>query len=117
MGSSARKYLSVFETNRSADARGQLQHRCDHLHDQFIHPAAKHPQRPVDSVPRRQSRLAISVSGALCAPRFHVLVRVTSILMSAGNSTIGDSILKSLSGKTALVTGASRGIGRASALA
>jgi len=37
--------------------------------------------------------------------------------MNAGNSTTGNSILKSLSGKTALVTGASRGIGRASALA
>src|SRR5882757_4961221 len=117
MGSSARKSLSVFEANRSADARGQWQHRCDHLHDQFIDPAAKHPQCAADLVPGFQSRLAVSVSGALRAPRFHVLVRVTSILMNAGNSTTGNSILKSLSGKTALVTGASRGIGRASALA
>jgi NAD(P)-dependent dehydrogenase (short-subunit alcohol dehydrogenase family) len=37
--------------------------------------------------------------------------------MSADDSKRGDPALKSLSGKTALVTGASRGIGRASALA
>jgi NAD(P)-dependent dehydrogenase (short-subunit alcohol dehydrogenase family) len=37
--------------------------------------------------------------------------------VSSDDSTKNDSMLKSLSGKTALVTGASRGIGRASALA
>jgi 3-oxoacyl-[acyl-carrier protein] reductase len=42
---------------------------------------------------------------------------VISIRVSADDPNKGDPILKSLSGKTALVTGASRGIGRASALA
>jgi hypothetical protein len=38
------------------------QQRCAHPFDEFLHPAAEYPRRPVDPVPGLQLRFAVSVS-------------------------------------------------------
>jgi NAD(P)-dependent dehydrogenase (short-subunit alcohol dehydrogenase family)/pimeloyl-ACP methyl ester carboxylesterase len=69
------------------------------------------PKRGADPLSRRQSRLALPVSRAVCSSRLDVPDGARP-----GGGSRGPTI-KKLAGKTALVTGASRGMGRASALA
>src|SRR4029077_17640713 len=91
----------------------------DHLLHQLLAPAAEHPRRSVDHLPGRQPRFAVPVPGAVRPACVDVPVRVGASANSFRNPRTkpGDTIMSSLSGKTALVTGASRGMGRASALA
>src|SRR5258707_910641 len=72
VGRAARGLLRVPEDNQAAGAGGERFLRCDHLPDQFLHPAAEHPQRAAHPVSRLQSRRALSVSRAVRAPRLHV---------------------------------------------
>src|SRR5712691_2835003 len=125
MGRPARGVLRLSEDDQAANTRRERQQRRDHAHDQLLHHGAEHPECAASHLPRLQSRLAVPVSRTLrpsCldvpvggrAPR---RVRIESGHVLSAVATTRTMIMPTLTGKTALVTGASRGMGRASALA
>src|SRR5712691_811020 len=108
MGRPARGVLRLSEDDQAANTRRERQQRRDHAHDQLLHHGAEHPECAASHLPRLQSRLAVPI------PR---TVRPPCLAVPGRGRDEGAYTMTKLSGKTALVTGASRGIGRASALA
>ncbi len=124
-----RRRVGLSGGHPSSGARRRWQQRPDHPHDQRLHVAAAPAERAAHRLSGFQPRAVLPVSGAVpgsrcpvpgCVTRAEVcepIGRVPAVDRLASRSPIGRSIMTPCSGKTALVTGASRGIGRAAAIA
>src|SRR5712672_3258617 len=121
MGHSVQRVVRLSQGDQPADAGGERRQRRDRLLGELVHPAAAPAERPAHPLSRRQSRLAVPVSRTLRPSRLDVPVGGRALghvrIESGAAATTRKTIMATLTGKTALVTGASRGIGRASALA
>src|SRR5258705_5225351 len=121
MGHSVQRVVRLSQGDQPADAGGERRQGRDRLLGELVHPAAAPAERPAHPLSRRQSRLAVPVSRTLRPSCLDVSVGGRALghvrIESGAAATTGKTIMATLTGKTALVTGASRGIGRASALA
>jgi hypothetical protein len=68
--------LCLPEENHSAHPRGERQQRRDRVYSQLLHSPAESPERAVDPLSRRESRITVSISGALCCARDSLFERV-----------------------------------------
>src|SRR3981189_2381787 len=121
MGHSVQRCVRLCEGAQPADAGGERRQGRDRLLGELVHPAAAPAKRPAHPLSRRQSRLAVPVSRTLRPSCVDASVGGQALghvrIESGAAATTRKTIMATLTGKTALVTGASRGIGRASALA
>src|SRR5260370_8028964 len=77
MACSDERSLRLPEEDHLVHSRGERQPRRDRLYGELFHPPAESPECSVDPLSGRESRITVSISGALCSTRNSLFERVT----------------------------------------
>ena len=81
-GAPTKDPYAVPDEDHSAHSRGERQQRRARVYGQLIHSPAESPERAVDPLSRRESRITVSISRALCCTRDSLPERVTRYRVS-----------------------------------
>src|SRR5260370_17945273 len=90
MGRTAGEAVRISEVDPPAGAGRERRQGRGHLLRELVHPAAEHPQRPADPLPRLQPRLAIPVPTDVRPSRLDVpgsLTRIRNPGLEAGHTS------------------------------